>query len=48
MISSNEYKILALEARLHKLKTDGKNEDSPGVIRKIERKLRRMRGEIKN
>lgn len=37
-----EMKRLAMEIRLHKLKNNGRNDDSPGVIRKIERKLRHM------
>lgn len=40
---NNKEKLLILEHRLHKLKTNGKNEDSPGVINKIERQIRRLK-----
>lgn len=39
----NKNKLLAMEIRLHKLKTNGKNEDSPGVVRKLERKIRKIK-----
>jgi hypothetical protein len=39
----NNDKILALENRLHKLKSNGKNSDSPGVVKKIERKIRNLK-----
>lgn len=38
-----EYKILAMENRLHKLKNNGKNQDSPGVVNKLKRKIRRLK-----
>ena len=41
----NKYKILALENRLHKLKTNGKNDDSPGIIKKLERRIRKLKDE---
>ena len=43
MVNINKNKLLALEIRLHKLKTNGRNDESPGVIRKIERELRYMK-----
>ena len=45
----NKNKLLAMETRLHKLKTNGKNDDSPGVVRKLERKIRKLKemGETK-
>jgi hypothetical protein len=39
----NKDKILAMENRLHKLKNNGKNSDSPGVVRKLERKIRKLK-----
>ena len=41
----NKYKVLALENRLHKLKTNGKNDDSPGIIKKLERRIRKLKDE---
>ena len=43
MSRTDEEKLLALENRLHKLKTNGKNSDSPGVVRKLERKIRKLK-----
>lgn len=43
MVNVDKRKLLAAEMRLHKLKNNGKNEDSPGVIRKIEREIRHMK-----
>lgn len=42
-MKKDKSKLLAMENRLHKLKTNGKNDDSPGVIRKIERQIRRIK-----
>jgi hypothetical protein len=39
----NKDKLLAMENRLHKLKNNGKNSDSPGVVRKLERKIRKLK-----
>lgn len=39
----NKDKLLAMEIRLHKLKTNGKNSDSPGVVKKLERKIRNLK-----
>jgi hypothetical protein len=39
----NRDKLLAMENRLHKLKNNGKNSDSPGVVRKLERKIRKLK-----
>ena len=36
-------RLIALENRLHKLKSNGKNDDSPGVVKKIERKIAKMK-----
>lgn len=35
--------LAAMELRLHKLKTNGKNEDSPGVVNKLERRIRKLK-----
>ena len=43
MSRTDEEKLLALENRLHKLKTNGKNSDSPGVIKKLQRKIRNIK-----
>ena len=43
MVNVNTNKLLALEIRLHKLKNNGRNEDSPGVIKKIEREIRQIK-----
>lgn len=42
-MDKTKAKILAMEHRLHKLKMNGKNEDSPGVVKKLERKIRNAR-----
>lgn len=41
---NNTEKILLLEIRLNKLKNNGRNEDSDGVIRKLERQIRNLNG----
>ena len=48
MVNINTDKLLALQIRLHNLKNNGKNSDSPGVIRKIEREIRQIKthGEV--
>lgn len=43
MSRTDEEKLLALENRLHKLKSNGKNSDSPGVIKKLQRKIRNIK-----
>ena len=43
MSRTDEEKLLALENRLHKLKTNGKNRDSPGVVKKIQRKITKIK-----
>ena len=43
MVNVDKKKLLAAEIRLHKLKNNGRNSDSPGVIRKIEREIRHMK-----
>ena len=39
---TNEQKLLAVKVRLHNLKNNNKNEDSPGVVKKLTRKVRRL------
>ena len=48
MVNVNKNKLLALEIRLHNLKSNGKNSDSPGVIKKIEREIKQIKahGEV--
>ena len=43
MVNVNTNKLLALEIRLHKLKNNGRNGDSPGAIRKLEREIRQIK-----
>ena len=43
MVNIKEKKLLGLEMRLHRLKTNGRNVDSPGVIGKIEREIRQIK-----
>jgi hypothetical protein len=40
---TDNERLIALENRLHKLKTNGKNSDSPGVMKKIERKIAKIK-----
>lgn len=40
---TDKEKLLAMEVRLHKLKTNGKNEDSPGIVKKLERKILKLK-----
>lgn len=40
-----DKRLIRAEVRLHYLKNNGKNVDSPGVVRKLERKIRRLRME---
>ena len=42
MVSIHTEKLLAMKIRLHKLKNNGRNDDSPGVVRKLERQIRRI------
>jgi len=42
---SKEIRLLRAKVRLHYLKSNGKNIDSPGVVQKLERKIRRMESE---
>ena len=43
MVNIKTNKLLALEIRLHNLKNNGRNDDSPGVINKIEREIRQIK-----
>ena len=38
------HDVSELKFRLHKLRNNGKNLDSPGVVKKLERQIRRMEG----
>lgn len=40
-----DKQLLRAEVRLHYLKNNGKNVDSPGIVRKLERKIRRLKAE---
>ena len=42
MVSIHTEKLLAMKIRLHKLKNNGRNDDSPGVVRKLERQIRQI------
>lgn len=39
----SKVNLKAMEVRLHKLKNNGKNFDSPGVIKKLERQIRNLK-----
>lgn len=39
---TNKEKLFSVKVRLHQLKNNGKNFDSPGVVHKLERKVRRL------
>ena len=43
MSRTGNERLIALENRLHKLKSNGKNDDSPGVVKKIERKITKIK-----
>ena len=45
MVNIKKDRLMGLEIRLHKLINNGRNEDSPGVIRKIEREIRQIKRE---
>ena len=40
---NKENKILVMENRANKLKRNGKNVDSPGVVKKLERKILKLK-----
>lgn len=42
MVSIKKDRLAELKIRLHRLKNNGRNSDSPGVIRKIERQIRNI------
>jgi hypothetical protein len=46
MVNIDTNKLTGLEVRLHRLKNNGRNMDSPGVVRKIERQIRHMKREM--
>ena len=39
----SKVNLKAMEVRLHKLKNNGKNFDSPGVVKKLERQIRNLK-----
>lgn len=39
----SKVNLKAMEVRLHKLKNNGKNFDSPGVVNKLERQIRNLK-----
>ena len=41
---TNEEKLKILKFRLHFIKERGKSADSPGVMRKLERQIRKLEG----
>lgn len=45
MAKSKEIELLTLKNRLHKLQSNGKNVDSPGVLRKLERRIKKIEQE---
>ena len=45
MAKLKEIELLTLKNRLHKLQSNGKNVDSPGVLRKLERRIKKIEQE---
>lgn len=43
---TDKDKLLAVKVRLHYLKTNHRNEEAKGVIRKLERKKRNLEAKI--
>lgn len=43
---TNEGRLLALKIRLHNLQNNNKNEDSPGVIKKLKRQIRNLEAKV--
>lgn len=43
---TNAEKLFAVKVRLHNLKNNNKNEDSPGVVKKLERKVRNLEAKV--
>ena len=41
-----DKKIIVWKVRLHKLQMNGKNNDSPGVVNKLKRKIRKAEEKI--
>ena len=41
MMTKNEKNLIKWKVRLHKLENNGRNDDSPGIINKLRRKIRR-------
>lgn len=39
---TNEEKLVLLKVRLHKLESSVKNQDCPGVVRKLQRQIRNL------
>lgn len=42
----NEKNLVKWKVRLHKLQMNGKNDDSPGVVNKLKRKIRRAEEKV--
>ena len=40
---TKKEKVLLMENRLHKLKSNGKNSDSPGVVNKLKRTITKLK-----
>lgn len=43
MVNIDKNKLIGLEVRFHMLKNNGRNFDSPGVVHKLERQIRRIK-----
>ena len=39
---TNKEKLMSVRVRLHQLKNNGKNFESPGVVKKLQRKVKRL------
>ena len=40
---TKKEKVLLMENRLHRLKSNGKNSDSPGVVNKLKRRIAKLK-----
>ena len=44
-MQNKDSRLAGAEIRLHNLKSNGKNVDSPGVVHKLERQIKKMKAE---
>lgn len=41
-MTKDEKNLIKWKTRLHKLESNGKNNDSPGIVKKLRRKIMRL------